>query len=338
MLGASVSDQKCVAARMSSAEEVDLVLAVAGLYHGTEGRFVDGFEAALAQMFDVPAAVVASSDCGAVSVLIGALGLIPGGEVILPATAEPWLIFPWLRAGLQPVFTDFAENVLCPGAPEIEAVVSKRTRIVVASPPWGYPWDLCGLSELTRRLRLPLVVDLSQSFGTDTGMGSPLGMADIGILSLRADQSTISTGEGGALLFAERKLAARAKSYARFSDLDAIQLGINQKMSEPQAALGSGRLAKFSGWLDQQRSRADALEATLIANDVSTYPGLTYGRRNGAFVIARAGAALDALGLKTRHLTLAIDTPAAANAAPCPHVRKAARTWQAVKCPTHGRL
>jgi perosamine synthetase len=171
----------------------------------------DRFERDLAHIHNIGAAVVVSSDSAAMTVLLGTLDIPRGAEVAVARGACPaWALGALALAGV---------NVVEDGGPQCS----------LAFGPPGYPFQTAS----------PCAVDLS-GLALDQWLHA-MGTAPIGLAPLSHGQP-LSTGEGGILLFADARLGAVARRFARFGELNGLHPGGNYKLSAPQAALGLHRL------------------------------------------------------------------------------------------------
>jgi dTDP-4-amino-4,6-dideoxygalactose transaminase len=191
--------------------------------------------------------------------------------------------------------------------------------------PFGHAEDLSDLHKSTLAADLPLILEMTDALGASLLGRTVHKPVDIAILSLREGQSPLSTGEGGALLFRNPLQAAKAKSYARFSDLDGINLGINQKLSEPQAALGIHRLATLQARLDSRQVLLRGIADRLV--DAGAELIATAGDR-GAYVVVRRQSTFRISGIHLAPLTLSFRLPVVRGLeARCPEAIRRAHDW-----------
>lgn len=308
--------------------EVEVVSKVAEIYESLEGEYVDQFETSLAAWAGFEWAVVGSSETGAASVMAGALELKPGDEVIVSPAIASWLLSALIHAGIVPVFADFASGQFMVAAEAVEKNLGKRTRGILISFPFGHPEDISAIHTIAQDVGLPLIVEVTESLGSSLGTKSVYRYADIAILSLREEDSALSTGEGGVLFIRDAPTAKKAKSYARFSDLDGMNHGINQKLSEVQCALGLYRLGGLDVQLDNRQRILTDLADRMTRNGIAI-KGLADGCKRGKFIVAHKGQSLEAFGAQVRQLTLAVNLPVIRDypVADCPEAHSMAREW-----------
>jgi perosamine synthetase len=255
-------------------EEVRAVEAVvrsgslSGFYGSWGDEFLGGarvreFEYAWAARFDVPHVVSVNSATSGLFTALGALGVGPGDEVIVPpytmsATAMAPLIY-----GCIPVFVDVEPDTFCLDLEAVRAAIGPRTRAIIAVNLFGHPARLAELARLAASHGVALIEDnaqgpLAEEHGRYAGT-----IGDIGVFSLNYHKH-VHTGEGGMCVTRDPHLALRMQAIrnhaenvvaaAGISDL-ANMVGFNYRMSELSAAVGIEQLKK----IDQHVQRRQAL-------------------------------------------------------------------------------
>ncbi|EUC14714.1 dTDP-4-amino-4,6-dideoxygalactose transaminase [Paraburkholderia hospita] len=138
------------------------------------------------------------------------LDIRPGDEIIMPSytfvsTANAFV----LRGGV-PVFVDIREDTLNIDERLIEAAITPRTRAIAVMHYAGVSCEMDTILQIARAHGLPVIEDAAQGV-TATYKGRTLGaIGDIGAYSFHETKNVIS-GEGGALLVADPKMARRAE-------------------------------------------------------------------------------------------------------------------------------
>lgn len=252
-----------------------------------DGPEVRGLEERFRRLTGAEHAVAVSNATLGLQLLARALDL--KGRVLMPsftfvATAHA---FKWL--GLEPVFcdVDLATHNLDPL--QVERHLHAGVSAVVGVHLWG---RLCAPLELEARCRqyhVPLIFDAAhatgcQAFGRSAGT---FGAAEV--FSLHATKVCHSF-EGGVITTHDGALAGRLRQMRNFgfSGYDQVDcLGINAKLPEPSAAMGSFSLETL------ERQRAVNLQSQLLYRDrLAGIPGLKFidlppaGASNHHYVVA----------------------------------------------------
>jgi dTDP-4-amino-4,6-dideoxygalactose transaminase len=159
-------------------------------------------------------------------------------------------------------------------AETIEAVLSPRTRAIIAVHLAGWPCELEPIVGLARRRGIHLIEDCAQAHGA-TYNGRPVGsFGDVAAFSFCQDKIITTGGEGGLLATNDRGLWQRAWAYKDHGkSYDAVHhrthppgfrwlhesFGSNWRLTEMQAAIGRIQLTKLPKWLERRRRNAALL-------------------------------------------------------------------------------
>jgi perosamine synthetase len=229
------------------------------------GPFVAEFESRFARQVSVNHAIATATGSAALELVVRALDIGPGDEVIVPAFtfASPALAV--ALVGATPVFADIDPETWTIDPARVEKLKTARTRAVVAVDVLGHPCDYDALA----RTGLPIIEDAAEAHGA-TFKGRQVGSFGVaGIFSFQANKA-ISSGEGGCVVTNDLKLAARVRKINTFG-MDAnrrywhTELGGNYRMTNLVAAVALGQLDRWSELL-MGRARVAALYDTLLAD------------------------------------------------------------------------
>jgi 8-amino-3,8-dideoxy-alpha-D-manno-octulosonate transaminase len=213
-------------------------------------RKVLAFEQALAKRMQVKYALGVSSGTAALTTALGALGIGPGDEVILPAWSWYSCFNSIVMHGALPVFAESDESFnLDPD--DLQSKITAQTKAIMVVHTMGCPADMDRIMSVARGRGIKVVEDCAQSLGASY-RGKPLGsLGDIGIYSFQIAK-TITSGEGGALVTNDPLLYERA---ARYHDLGILR-------PAHQALLGGARL---EGLIGNQYRMSEFTGAVLLA-------------------------------------------------------------------------
>lgn len=268
-----------------------------------QGPEVPAFEAALAAATGTRHAVAVSSGTSALVVALGALGVGPGDEVLVPpltfvATANAVLL-----CGATPRFVDVEPDTLNLDPKAVAARLGPRTRGAIAVHYAGHPADVAGLAAALGPERFVLE-DACHALGA-SAHGRPAGSLGAAACFSFHPAKAITTGEGGAVATDDARLAhvARqlrdhglARDGADFEGLglparwraeeqgawvyEQQRLGANHRLAEPGAALGRSQLARLEASLRRRRALAEAYTKALGDLDAIELPAERPGVRS----------------------------------------------------------
>jgi perosamine synthetase len=230
--------------------EIDAVVAVLRTPNLSLGPKVPEFEEAFARYCGTRFAVACSSGTTGLHLLIRALGIGAGAEVITTpfsfvASANCILI-----EGAKPVFVDIDPDTWNIDAKRIAAAVTTRTKAILPVHVFGQPPDFETISQVAGRHELPVIEDSCEALGSryrDRPAGS-LGSA--GVFGFYPNKQ-ITTGEGGMITTDDQRVADLCRSMrnqgraAGGGWLAHARLGYNYRLSDINAALGLAQLRRI---------------------------------------------------------------------------------------------
>lgn len=218
----------------------------------TEYKRTEDFESEIARYTGARHCVVVNNGTVSLTLAAVALGIGPGDEVIVPnytMIATPNSV---QMLGAKPVFIDVEPETLVMDVRLVETAITKRTKaIMLVSANGRSPRAGIGaFEELSQRKGIPLIEDAAQSLGSHYADGRHVGRAGlIGSFSFSAPK-IISTGQGGALITDDDKLAnilRKLKDFGRSGGGNDVHdmIGWNFKFTELQACVGLAQMRKL---------------------------------------------------------------------------------------------
>jgi perosamine synthetase len=266
-------------------DESEVDAAAAAIRSGwvAQGPRVVEFERRFSTRVGADAGVAVTSCTTGLHLVLYALGLGPGDEVIVPSLSFIATANTPRYVGATPVFADVDMATQNITAESVAPVVTERTRAVMAVHQIGMPADLDPLRALCAERDLLLIEDAACAIGS-TYRGSPIGAApSLAVFSFHP-RKLLTTGEGGMITTSDAEFADRLRrlrehgmSVSAF-DRDRtdsvaaegyLEMGFNFRMTDVQAAIGLVQLDKIPEMVARRR----ALAAKYIAALVSV-PGL----------------------------------------------------------------
>lgn len=237
----------------------------------TQGPAVVAFEEALAAATGAQYAVVVNSGTAALHVAYHAAGIGKGDEVITTPNTFVATTNMLLVVGAIPVFCDINLDSYNIDETKIEALITPRTKAIVAVDFAGRPCAYKELREIANKHNLLLIEDGAHSLGA-TYEGVSIGtQADLTTISFHPVKP-ITTAEGGAVLMSDKVLYERAKLFRSHGvQKDAAgfnvmtELGFNYRLPDVLAALGSSQLKKLDSFIAKRREVAAWYEESLSA-------------------------------------------------------------------------
>lgn len=231
------------------------------------GPVVKEFEAAWAARFGAKHCVSVNSATSGLIAAMGAVGVTPGDEVIVPPyTMSATAMAPLFYGGI-PVFVDIEPDTFCLDVDLVRKALTPRTKAIVAVNLFGHPARLAELRALADERGIFLVEDNAQAITALEG-GRPTGtIGHVGVFSLNYHKH-VHTGEGGMCLTDDERLAQRLQMIRNHGEnvVEALGLddptnlvGQNYRMTELSAAVGLEQLARLDDHVGRRVAIAEAL-------------------------------------------------------------------------------
>ncbi|MEU3020297.1 DegT/DnrJ/EryC1/StrS family aminotransferase [Nocardiopsis sp. NPDC007018] len=169
------------------------------------------FEEALRAETRAADAVACSSGTSALTLILAAMGIGPGDEVVVPAFGCAPLASTVLASGARPVFADIDPVRLTMDPAGAEALVTERTRALMPAHMFSVMADMPRLRDVADRAGLRLVEDSALAQGGALE-GRPAGLwGDAGVHSFVQVKVFGMPGEGGVVLTDDTELGERVR-------------------------------------------------------------------------------------------------------------------------------
>ncbi len=229
----------------------------------TLGKFTRLFEEKLAMFLGVSReAVVAMSSCtAALHAIMMSLKLKPGDNVLVPTYTFASTVNAPIYVNAKPILVDSDLDTFNILVEDVLEKVTRKTKAIIAVHIGGNPNDMKVLEEIAEDYKVYLIEDAAHALGSYYD-GIPCGrMGQLAAFSFYPNK-VITTGEGGAAVAKERKVAKllrliRCVGRDGIGPTEVTVLGHNFRMSELQAALGVLQLEIISDILRTRKKIAD---------------------------------------------------------------------------------
>ena len=226
----------------------------------TEFKRTEEFEQMIADYTGAKHCVVVNNGTISLTLAAMAVGVEAGDEVIVPnytmiATPNSIKMF-----GARPIFVDVEEETLCLDIDLVRrAVTSKTKAIMLVSANGRYPRaGISAFEKLCKENNIILIEDSAQSLGSFYPDGRHIGTAGlVGSFSFSAPK-IISTGQGGAVITDDDKVAEKLrklKDFGRSGGCNDVhdEIGYNFKFTELQACIGIEQMKKLEWRVERKK-------------------------------------------------------------------------------------
>lgn len=166
-------------------------------------------EAKITQHTGAPHAVALSSATAGMHLVLLALGIGPGDEVITPSLTWVSTVNMITLVGAKPVFVDVDADTLMTDADKIEPLITEKTKLIVPVHYAGASLDLDPIYALGEKYGIAVVEDAAHALGTEY-KGKPIGHRGSCLFSTHAIKN-VTTAEGGVFTTHDAELADKVR-------------------------------------------------------------------------------------------------------------------------------
>ena len=232
---------------------------------------VRDFEESFAKKMNVSYALGVTSGTAALRVALASIDIKKGDEVITQSFTFVATVEAIIESRAIPVITEIDETLNMDPL-DLEKKITDKTRAIIAVHMLGVPSQLKEIKKIAEKYGIPLIEDTAWGCGGFYD-GIPLGTyGDIGCYSFDFAK-TMTTGEGGMLVFNSKKIYDKACAWhdhghennpklPRWKDSRSSS-GFNYRMNEVQGAIGLAQLRKLDYVVSEQRKNAHIIDEVI---------------------------------------------------------------------------
>ena len=251
-------------------------------WFGREGK---DFEREFAAYCGVNHGLAVANGTVALELCLRAAGIGSGDEVVTTPRSFVATANSIVLCGARPVFADVDPDSQTITPASVEAVMTDRTRAILAVHLAGWPCDMAGLKGLAEENGLHLIEDCAQAHGAAIDGVKVGALGHIAAFSFCHDKIISTGGEGGMLITNDEELWAKAAAFRNHGrDPRSMptgnheypylhgSVGSNYRMTEMQSAIGRHQLTRLDPWLEERRRNAMLLRNALTGMDILRLP------------------------------------------------------------------
>lgn len=218
------------------------------------GKFVQRFEKEWADICDSTYSLSVSNGTVALHLILAALGIGPGDEVIVPSLTFIASANAVRYVGAKPIFADSHQDTWCIDPVSVANLITPNTKAIMAVHLYGNPSDVDVLQDLCQQHGLHLIEDAAEApFGEVNG--KRVGSFGIAASFSFYGNKIITSGEGGAVTTSDLDLYQRMK-LLRGQGMDPhrryyfSEVGFNFRLTNMQCALLCAQIERIEEMLE----------------------------------------------------------------------------------------
>ncbi|PXX97658.1 DegT/DnrJ/EryC1/StrS family aminotransferase [Halomonas sp. LBP4] len=225
------------------------------------GKYVQEFEVAFATYQQAEHCIGVGNGTDAIEILIEALALPSGSEIIVPANSFIASSEAVSRTGHRVVFADVDPHTYTLDVDDVAKRITAKTVAIMAVHLYGHPCDMDALGRLADEYGLAIIEDCAQAHGAEY-KGRRVGTFGAGgTFSFYPGKNLGAYGDGGAILTNDAELALQCRriaNHGRTKKYEHLFEGRNSRLDGLQAAILTVKLKHLDSWIET-RGRVAAL-------------------------------------------------------------------------------
>lgn len=236
------------------------------------GPKTEEFEGLVAEYVGVKHAVAVSSGTSALHLIVRALGIGPGDEVLVPSFTFVASANVILYEGAKPVFVDIEPDTYNLDPDDLERKITPRTKAILVVDVFGHPAEWDEILRVAGKYGLKVIDDSCEAIGAEY-KGRKLGQFGDAAAFAFYPNKQMTTGEGGVIVTNDSEIARLCRSMRNQGRgemgawLEHERLGYNYRMTEMSAALGVSQLKRLETLLAKRERVAKAYTERIVGLD-----------------------------------------------------------------------
>lgn len=203
------------------------------------GKEAEAFETEFAAYCGVKHAIGCANGLDALKLIVKALGIGPGDEVIAPANTYIASLIAISASGATPVLVEPELSSYLIDPAKIEEKITSRTKAVMVVHLYGRSCDMGTINAIAKRHGLKVIEDCAQAHGAVFGDRRVGNMGDAAGFSFYPGKNLGCLGDGGAVTTNEDGLAKKIRALRNYGSDVKYHFpyrGTNSRLDEIQAA------------------------------------------------------------------------------------------------------
>lgn len=236
------------------------------------GENVRALETEFAEFCGAKHGIGVCDGTAALQIILRALGIGPGDEVITVSHTFIATIEAIILTGAKPVFVDIDPDTCLMDVNQVEAKITKKTKAILPVHLYGQMVDMAPLLEIARRYHLKVVEDSAQAHGSSYHGHYAGSVGDASGFSFYYSKNLGAYGEGGFITTSDDEIARccrMIRDHGSEQRYHHDMIGFNGRLDEIQALVCRVKLPHLTEWNDARRRHAELYRQVLSGTPVS---------------------------------------------------------------------
>lgn len=223
------------------------------------GENVQALEKEFAEVCGVKYGIGVSDGTQALHVILRAMGIGPGDEVITVSHTFIASVEAIVLAGARPVFVDVCPDTYLMDVNQVKSKITDHTRAILPVHLYGQTVDMDPLLDIAKRHHLRVIEDACQAHGAEYKSRCAGSIGDAGAFSFYFSKNLGGYGEGGFITTNDPELYRKMRMIRDHGSEVRYQhelIGLNARLDEIQAVALRVKLPHLMAWNERRREIA----------------------------------------------------------------------------------
>ncbi|MBT3602668.1 MAG: DegT/DnrJ/EryC1/StrS family aminotransferase [Candidatus Latescibacteria bacterium] len=237
------------------------------------GKYLTTFEDTFAAYCNVPYGIGASSGTTALHLVLAALDIGPGDEVITVPNTFIATVETIVQTGAHPVFVDVCDDTMNLDPTKLEAAITDKTSAIIPVHLYGQIADMDPIMEIAHRHGLAVIEDAAQVHGAEYKKNRAGHFGTAATFSFHPAKVLGAFGDAGIIVTKDEAFAKKLKMLANHGRIEKYEheiSGFNYRLDPLQAAILQVKLGHLETWLEKRRDHAHFYNACFENTEVRT--------------------------------------------------------------------
>jgi dTDP-4-amino-4,6-dideoxygalactose transaminase len=222
-------------------------------------KYVTKFEEEWAEYLGAKHVVGCGNGTDALEMILEAMEIGSGDEVIVPAMTWISTAGAVARVGATPVFVDIHPQYYTIDPALIEEAITEKTKAIIPVHLYGLPAEMDEILNIARRHNLKVIEDAAQAHGAEYKGKKAGTLADAAIFSFYPGKNLGAFGDAGCVVTHDEGLAEEVRrigNHGQTRKHDFRRVGRNSRLDGLQAAVLRIKLRQLDSWTASRRRLA----------------------------------------------------------------------------------
>lgn len=225
-----------------------------------QGKHCKNFEDNFAKFCGVKHCIGCGNGLDAITIILKAMGIGEGDEVIVPSFTFIATALAVKYAGATPIFVEIDEETALLNPDLIDKAITKKTKAIIAVHLYGQPAQMDKICIIAKKHNLKVIEDAAQAHGAFLENKRVGALGDAAAFSFYPGKNLGALGDGGCITTNDIEIAKKARAIGNYGATFKYHhefMGLNSRLDELQSAFLNVKLKSLDKWNNERKEIAE---------------------------------------------------------------------------------